>query len=77
MVDCKENWKFNLGAKGLRRQLMNIQTAFVTLHTLRSKYIFSMLFLVHILKYEQGEFVKQSRASLVGDHFLYSHDLHV
>ena len=25
----------------------------------------------------QGEFVQQSRGSLVGDHFLYSHDLNV
>ena len=25
----------------------------------------------------QGEFVKQSKASSIGDHFLYSHDLNV
>ena len=34
-------------------------------------------FLCTLLWYWQGEFVKQSRASLVGDHFLYSRDLNV
>ena len=32
---------------------------------------------MHSLSCRQGEFVLQSRASLVGDHFLYSHDLNV
>ena len=34
-------------------------------------------FLCTLLWYWQREFVKQSRASLVGDHFLYSRDLNV
>ena len=49
----------------------------VTLYTLTSVCIFSILFSIHFLWYWQGEFVYQSRASLVGDHFLYSHDLDV
>ena len=39
--------------------------------------IFSILFSIHFSRYWQGEFVKQSRASLVGDHFLHSRDLNV
>ena len=35
--------------------------------------IFSILFSIHFLRCWQGEFVWQSRASLVVDHFLYSH----
>ena len=49
----------------------------LTLYTLTSVYIFSILFSIHFLWCWQGEFVKQSRASLVGDHFFYSHDLNV
>ena len=41
----------------------------------RSVCIFSTLFSIHFLGCWQGEFVQQSRASLVDDHFLYSHDL--
>ena len=39
--------------------------------------VFSILFSIHFLKCSQGEFVSQSRDSLFGDHFLYSHDLNV
>ena len=39
--------------------------------------IFSILFSIHYLGCWQGEVVKQSRLSLVGDHFLYSQDLNV
>ena len=40
-------------------------------------FIFSILFTVHLLGCCQGEFVYESRVSLVGDHFLYSHDINV
>ena len=43
---------------------------FLILYILTSVYIFSL----HFPRCWQGEFVKQSRASLVGEHFLYSHD---
>ena len=39
--------------------------------------IFSKLFSMHFLGCWQGEFVQQSRASLVDDHSLNSHDLNV
>ena len=42
-----------------------------------SVYIFSILFSIHFLRCCQGEFVKQSRGSLVCDHFLSSWDLNV
>ena len=35
------------------------------------------MFSIHFPRSWQGEFVKQSGASLAGDHFLYSHDLNV
>ena len=49
----------------------------VTLYSLTSVCIFSILFPRHFLMFLQGEFVQQSKASLVGDHLLYSHDLSV
>ena len=45
--------------------------------TLTSVCIFSLLFYLHFLLNLRGKFVYQSRASWVGDHFLYSHDLNV
>ena len=47
------------------------------LYTLISLCIFSILFIIHFLRCWKGEFVEQSRTSLVGDHFLYPHDLNV
>ena len=44
----------------------------ITLYTLASACIFPVLLPIHFLECWQGEFVKPSRASLVGDHFLYS-----
>ena len=44
----------------------------LTLDTLTSVCIFSILFSIHFLRCWQGEFVEQSRASLVDDHSLYS-----
>ena len=44
---------------------------------LASLCIFSMLFSIHFLRYLQEEFVQQSRAALVFDHFLYTCHLHV
>ena len=46
-------------------------------YTLTSVCIFSILALMHFLRCWQGEFVYQSKASFVGDHFLYSQDLNV
>ena len=48
-----------------------------TLNTLTSVCIFSLLFSIHSPYSWLGEFVSQSRAYLVGDHFLHSHDLNV
>ena len=47
----------------------------ITIYSLTSAFIFSILFSVHLLRCWQGEFVYQSRVSLVGDHFLYFHDI--
>ena len=49
----------------------------LTLYTPTSVFIFSILFSVHLLRCWQGKFVQQTRVSLVGDHFLYSHDTDV
>ena len=49
----------------------------LTLYTLSSVCIFSLLFSKHFLPSWQREFGKQSRAFLVGDHFLYFCDLNV
>ena len=56
---------------GLQQKLL------LTLYTLKSVCIFSILLFIHFLRYRQGEFVYQSKASVVSDHFLYSHDLNV
>ena len=42
----------------------------LSLYTLRSVYIFSILFCIHFLMCWQGEFVKQSRGSSINYHFL-------
>ena len=49
----------------------------LTLYSLTSVWIFSILLPRHFQGFWQGEFVQQSKASLVGDHLLYSHDLNV
>ena len=49
----------------------------LTLYTLTSVRIFSIMFSLHLLRCWRGEFVYQSRASLVSDNFLYSRDLNV
>ena len=46
-------------------------------YTLTSVCIFSVLFFKQFVRCWQGEFVEQSRASLVGDQFLDSQDLNV
>ena len=50
---------------------------YLTLYTLKSVYIFSILFSIHFLRCWQGEFVYQSKDSFLVDHFLYSHDLNM
>ena len=47
----------------------------LTLNTLISVCILSILFSKYFLRRWQGEFVCQSREYLVGDNFLYSHNL--
>ena len=47
----------------------------LTLSTLTSVCIFSILFSIHFQRCWQGELAWQSRASVIVDHFLYSHDL--
>ena len=49
----------------------------LTLYRLTSVFIFSTLFSAHLLMCWQREFVQQSKVSLVGDYFLYSHDINV
>ena len=49
--------------------------AWHALYTLTSVFIFSILFSVHFLRCWQGEFVYNQEFSLVGDHFLCSHDI--
>ena len=47
----------------------------LNLYILTSVCIFSILFSIHFQRCWQGEFFYQSKASLVGDHLLYSCDL--
>ena len=47
----------------------------LTLYALKSVCIFSILFSKHFLRCQHGEFVLQSRSSLVGDQLLYPPDL--
>ena len=54
-----------------------IKINLLTLDILTSVNIFSIMFTIHFLRHCRGEFVEQSRASLVGDQFLYSCDLSV
>ena len=49
----------------------------LTFYNLTSECKLSILCSIHFLRCWQGEFVQQSRASLVGDHFLYSRNLNV
>ena len=43
----------------------------------KSVCIFSIQLFIYFLKGWQGEFIYQSKASFIGDHFLYSRDLSV
>ena len=61
----------------LNRHTATWNLSFLTLHSLASMCVFSILFSIHFLRCWQGEFVYQSREYLVGDHFIYSHDLTV
>ena len=62
--------------KNSRWKLWMLQLICLTLYILTSVCIFSILFSIHFLRCWQGEFVWQSRASLLGDHLPHSHDLH-
>ena len=53
----------------------NFSITLSTFYTQKSTRIFSILFSIHFLRCLHREFVKQSRASLVGDHIFYSRDL--
>ena len=52
-------------------------TRLLTLCILTSVCIFSILFSIHFLRCWQGEFVYQSKAYFIGNHFLYFHDLNM
>ena len=52
-----------------------LHNVILTIYTLTSVFRFSILLSIHFLRCWKGEFVQQSIAYLVGDHFLYSHDL--
>ena len=56
-------------------KVMRIKTMIInlTLYTLKSVCIFSIQLFIYFLRCWQGEFVYQSKASFIGDHFLYSH----
>ena len=54
-----------------------LQAKGLTLYTLTSVCIFSLLFSIYFLRKCHRELVQKSRASLVGDHFPYSHELPV
>ena len=51
-------------------QLSSLLTPYISMHILLSV-------LNHFLRCRHGEFVSQSKASLVGDYFFYSRDLNV
>ena len=51
--------------------------AVLTSSTWKSVCIISILFSAHLLMCWQREFVLQLKVSLVGDYFLYSHDINV
>ena len=55
---------------------MKLLRTIITLYTLTSVCILSILF-IHFLKCWQREFVMQSRACFVSDHFLYSYYLNM
>ena len=54
-----------------------LQAKGLTLYTLTSVCIFSLLFSIYFLRKCHRELVQKSRASLVGDHLPYSHELPV
>ena len=68
--------KFNLKSRFPLQILLTI-SMYLTLSSLASVWIISILLSRHFPGFWQGEFVQQSRASLVGDHILYSRDLSV
>ena len=64
-LDCAQGWSLQNETKWPSwSSPLHLNISMYFLHTVR-----------RILRCRHGEFVQQSRASLVGDHFLYSHDL--
>ena len=71
-------WKLILNLPLVNFQIYhNMLLPLWTLYTLTSVCIFSILFFIHFLRCWQGEFVYQSKASFVSDHFIYSCDFDV
>ena len=71
-------WKLILNLPLVNFQIYhNMLLPLWTLYTLTSVCIFSILFFIHFLRCWQGEFVYQSKASFVCDHFLYSCEFNV
>ena len=66
-----------LQLEGMMLSFMHQSLVVLILYTLTSVCIFSILFSIHFLRRWQGEFVYQSKALSIGDHFLHSHDLNV
>ena len=57
-----------------RQNSLSYTSASLTLYSVRSICIFSILFFIHFQKHWQGEFVWQSKYSLVDAYFLNSHE---
>ena len=72
---------YSLSDHSFRSWCLGPHTVFIlwllTLYTPTLVCIFSTLFFIHFPRCWQGEFVIQSKGSLPGDHFLYSHYLNV
>ena len=66
-----------LQLEGMMLSFMHQSLVVLTLYTLTLVCIFSILFSIHFLKRWHVEFVYQSKALSIGDHFLQSHDLNV
>ena len=68
-----------IGQLSLKTEIFShyLNPKILTFYSLTSICIFSALLPIHILRCWQGEFVQPSRASIVGDHLLYSHKLNL
>ena len=63
------------GNQDMQTTIQTMNYSVLTISIFKSVYTFSILFSIHFLRCWQGEFVEQSKASLAGDHFLYSQEI--